>query len=382
MKKKVLLFGGGGRVGTQIIAELLRQGLDVAVVDILDETLLKQKVARTANDSRLAFGPADSSVAVYGEVNVLDRAVVESIIAAESPDLVINYAIPITWDATKRLPNYSRISKAGLGAFTPIQVCAPRVIGEAIASARPGTLYMVGNLPDITVPVLCGYAGATDQARPICGAGNVGLIETAIHRQAAMELDVAISEVEVSLVAHHIHWVAPREPGYLNDAPFLLKVMVGGDDVSERLGDSRELMNRAITRNYESDAGFSSTTGILASRVALALLDDSNQGLRMHTPAPNGMPGGYPVQISAGTIELALPQEWDLAEAEEAMRQSHQRDGLDRIDADGTVHFAQYARDILRDEAGFALPAEVGPGDMAEVGRAQIECLNKLFQRG
>ena len=55
MKKRVLLFGGGGRVGAQIVAELLRRGMDMAVVDIIEEAVLSQKVARIANDSRLAL---------------------------------------------------------------------------------------------------------------------------------------------------------------------------------------------------------------------------------------------------------------------------------------------------------------------------------------
>ena len=379
MAGKVLLFGGGGRVGTRIAAELLRAGLDLAVVDILDDRLLGQKMARTALDSRLASGSADGRVTVYGNVNVLDQGRVEAIIAVERPDLVINYAIPITWDATKRLANYSRISRAGLGAFTPIQVCAPRVIGKAIANAAPDALYMVGNLPDITVPVLCGYARSSRQARPVCGAGNVGLIEAAIHSQLVLERELAPADVKISLVAHHIHWVAPREPGYADDAPFLLKVEVSGEDVTDLLGDSRALMNRAIVDNYEAGAGFSSTTGVLASRVALALLRGGKERELLHTPAPNGMPGGYPVSIGDGTVELALPPDWSPDQAEQAMKQAHGRDGIDRIDADGTVHFAQYAIDVLREEAGIVLPGIVGPGDMEAVGAAQIERLNKLF---
>jgi hypothetical protein len=41
--------------------------------------------------------------------------------------LIFGYAIPFTWDVTKQLPNYSRISRAG-------QVLAPKVLGQAIAA--------------------------------------------------------------------------------------------------------------------------------------------------------------------------------------------------------------------------------------------------------
>ena len=55
---KVLVLGGGGRVGLQITAELLRAGIDVCLVDILPHEVLQQRAGRTLNDSRLAVaGP-------------------------------------------------------------------------------------------------------------------------------------------------------------------------------------------------------------------------------------------------------------------------------------------------------------------------------------
>jgi hypothetical protein len=84
------------------------------------------------------------------------------------------------------------------------------------------------------------------------------------------------------LIAHHIHWVAPREPGYPNHAPFLLKVLCDGEDITENLGDLRALMNRSIVQCYESGAGFSSTTSLLAAQLVLALLDDSVTQHTMH----------------------------------------------------------------------------------------------------
>ena len=114
-----MLLGAGGRVGRQIASEFMRRGLDIVAVDIMDAGLLQQVMARLHNDACLAVGATRSRVAVYGGVNALDEAVVGALLDKERPSLVINYAIPITWDASKRLPNYDRISAAGLGAFTP-----------------------------------------------------------------------------------------------------------------------------------------------------------------------------------------------------------------------------------------------------------------------
>lgn len=376
---KVLILGAAGRVGMQIATELMRRGLDVVLVDILEDRLLGQKAGRLLNDSCLAVGDDVGVVTVYGGVDVLDEHAVTRILVAEQPDLVINYAIPITWDATKRLPNYESISAAGLGAFTPIQVLAPLAVGRAIASSGIETKYMVGNLPDITVPIITAIAASDSVVRPLAGAGNVGLNQVALRRQVAIEREVAFGQVEVSLVSHHVHWVAPREPGYSNEGPFLAAVSIAGVDVSDSFDDLRELMNRGVRNHYESDAAFSSTTGILASKLVLALLDDSVTEHRVHAPAPMGLPGGYPLRIRNGAIELDLPAHWPLEQAIAAMEFCHTLDGVQAIAKDGTVAFTEKARGILRSEIGFELPAVMAPGDIEEVARSQIAALSSLM---
>ncbi len=379
-KKRFMVLGGAGRVGMQIVSEFVRLGHDIVVVDIVADSLLRQKTGRLLNDSRLAMGACTSKVTVYGGVDALDKAAVTSILEKEQPDLVINYAIPITWDAAKGLDNYSRISAAGLGAFTPIQVVTPLLVGQAIAESGIETKYMVGNLPDITSPVITAIARRGGVQQPLAGAGNVALNQVAMRAQVAIERDVDFDDIELSLVSHHVHWVAPREPGYSNEGPFMAKIVIAGEDVTDSFDDLRALMNRGVNNHYESNAAFSSTTGILASRVALALLDDSGRAIHLHSPAPNGLPGGYPLCIQNGKVAVDLPGEWSLDEAVAAMEHCHTLDGVRAIDEDGTVHFTDEALAILPAEVGFELPAAMNPGDIEMVARAQIAALSRLFQ--
>jgi len=370
--KKVLIFGAAGRVGLGLVSELLRQNIDVAAVDNIDETLLSQKLARVVIDNRIAKDPEGSKVSLYGNVDVLDELGVTELLAKEQPNVVVNYAIPFTWDAAKQLDNYDQISRAGLGAFSSIQVLAPRVIARAIALSGISTLFIVGNLPDITIPIIYGTSSNTnsgtgtnqDLALPICGAGNVGLIEAGLRHQIAAEQNVSAADLSISLVAHHIHWVAPREPGYRNDAPFLLKVCLGEKEITS------ELMNRSIVNCYEPGAGFSSTTSRLAAENIMALLDSRPH--QLHVPAPNGLPGGYPVIVQDGVIRLNLPAEWSEEQAIETMYQAHKCDGIDRIGSDGSIYFNPESVDILQKEMGFSLPLIVPPTDLEGVAREQI----------
>lgn len=379
MTHKVIIFGAGGRVGSAVAGELLGRGIDTVLVDLLPQATLEQRAARLCIDRVVAGCVRPGRVAVYGGVDLAEGAVLESILSRERPDLVVNYAIPITWDATRQLPNYDRVSAAGLGAFTPIQLLAPLAVARAMAAAGCDVPLLVGNLPDITAPVLAGMAGRHPLVRPSCGAGNVGLIQAGLQALIEREHALPAAQLSVSLVAHHVHWVAPREPGYANDAPFMLRVESGGRDVTATLGDTRTLLNRAITSNYEPGAAFSSTTGLLASRAVVALLDRSGAQHHLHVPAPGGLPGGYPVTIRYGQIALALPDDWSAVEADVAMRSAQERDGVAGIDADGTVHFSDAARDILRAELAIDLPAAMSPGDIEAVAASQITRLRPLL---
>lgn len=370
--KKILIFGAAGRVGLGLVKALLRHHIDISVADSVEKKRLAEKISRVIVDTRLSYGDVTSQVNVYGNVDVLNEEKVTELLIKEKPDIVVNYAIPFTWDAAKQLPNYDRISRAGLGAFAAVQVIAPKIIAQALAASGIGAKYIVGNLPDITIPIIYGLNEHQQLALPIAGAGNVGLIEAGLKHYIATERQVKIGDLSVFLVAHHVHWVAPREPGYRNDAPFLLKVCYQDNDITEELGDLRELMNRSIVNCYEAGAGFSSTTALLAAKLVLSLLDVEGKIHPLHVPAPNGLPGGYPVTVKNGTINIDLPLEWQHSEAVDLMKQAHQRDGIDKIAEDGSIHFDPQSVAILKKEVGINLPEIVRPGELEMVAKEQI----------
>ena len=351
---------------------LLRYHIDVSVADLIEEKHLAEKMARVTVDLRISNCDITSRIKVYGGIDVLDEGQVTQLLVKEKPDIVVNYAIPFTWDATKQLPNYNRVSAAGLGAFAAVQVLAPKIIAQAIAASEIDAKFIVGNLPDITVPIIYGLQKHQRLALPIAGAGNVGLIEAGLKHTIAIERQLKVKDLSLSLVAHHVHWVAPREPGYPNDAPFLFRVIYQGSDITDELGDLRELMNRSIVNCYEAGAGFSSTTALLAAQLVLSLLDEEGKVHSLHVPAPNGLPGGYPVTVKDGTIDIDLPSQWQPNEAVELMRQAHQRDGIDKIEDDGSIHFNLQSVTILKKEIGMSLPEIVIPSDLETVAKEQI----------
>jgi len=372
-ENKVMVIGAGGRVGLALVGALAGRGMAICAVDRLAQTALESRVNRVVIDAALSSNFPPATPAVIGDIDVLNIEQLTTLIAQESPEVVVNYAIPFTWDAARNLPNYPAISSAGLGAFAPTQLLAPRAIGQAITASGVPAKFVVGNLPDITVPVLHGMAKTQAIAKPVGGAGNVGLIAQALTSCIANDLKLSRRSIQVSLVAHHVHWVAPREPGYPNDAPFLLEVRCNGGDITDQLGDTRDYMNRAINRCYEPGAGFSSTTGLLAAELVYSLVADTEKTVGLHMPAPNGLPGGYPVTISGGDITVALPAGWEMPDAVAAMHQAHRRDGIEKIGEDGSVQFNAESVAIMQKELGIALPEIVRPDDLDDVAREQIK---------
>jgi hypothetical protein len=62
----------------------------------------------------------------------------------------------------------------------------------------------------------------------------------------------------------------------------------------------------------------------------MALLFDT--GMYCDSPGPNGLPGGYPVRLSAKGAEVILPEELTLDEAVKMNAESGRLDGIERIE--------------------------------------------------
>jgi hypothetical protein len=58
-----------------------------------------------------------------------------------------------------------------------------------------------------------------------------------------------------------------------------------------------------------------------------------------HAPAPNGLPGGYPVRISRRGVELDLPPDLGRDEAIAVNERAAAFDGIERVEPDGTIVF-------------------------------------------
>ena len=262
------------------------------------------------------------------------------------PSVVINCAVMHTWHLIRKLPPeiYSKISSATLGAWLPVQLNLAYKLAQAIKQSGMNPHYINTSLSCLTNPVL-GKLGMA----PTIGIGNIDLIAPAVQTLVANELRVARGDITIYMVAHHQHWVYPREAGYKKGAPYYLKVMLRDKDITKKF-DTDRLMFDGV-RLYPPGIDFTTVSASSTIKNLMALLFDT--GIVTHSPGPKGLPGGYPVRLSAKGAEVVLPEELSLEEAIRINEKAQWYDGIAKIEDDGTVVFSDYAPPIMKEMLGF-----------------------------
>ena len=81
-------------------------------------------------------------------------------------------------------------------------------------------------------------------------------------------------------------------------------------------------------------------------KIILGILFDTKE--LGHAPGPNGLPGGYPVKLSAGGVEVFLPEGLTLDEAIRINNEGQIFDGVESIEKDGTVVLTDKSAGIFK----------------------------------
>lgn len=345
MHAKIMIVGLGD-LGSVFLDLLLRMPETVEVV------VATRNIARAADRCNLAQLAAIAQGSRSGvrlvRLDLDDVAATAKTIAAERPEILLSTATMATWWLPDLLPpdDARAIRRAGFGVWLPVHLAPTLRLMRAVREAHYNGFVLTAPYPDVVNHVL-GKVGLA----PTAGIGNVAEIVPKLVRGAAAALYYPPEQVQISLVAHHAlvsyaYRSTPLQPG---DAvpPFILRVLKDERDVSGEL-DLRSLM-LAPEPMTEGRA-----THLLTASTAIPLIRAllQEKPVPMHTPSPNGLPGGYPIIASNRGVELALDS-IPLADAVAANTEAQRFDGVDRILDDGTV--------ILNPENVQQLQSVLGP---------------------
>ncbi len=337
-----MLIGLGGLGGVLLEMLAREKGLAriIAVSRNEDRGIARCNLARLGAMAQ-GYNPAIS----FMPLDLNDKEAVAETIHRENPDLILSTATMQTWWLPNLLPpaQAAIIRNAGFGVWLPVHLTLTLKLMEAVREADYEGLVLTTPFPDVVNHIL----DRLDLA-PTCGIGSLDQIVPKIRLLAAERLGAPLGGVRVILVAHHALQSAVFGEATGEIPPYFLRVDYGGQDVTQAIG-ADELLLAPYTLPSGPTTHF--LTAGSAMRLIRALL--SKEGDFLHAPAPNGLPGGYPIIASSEGVQLAPIRDLPLAEAIAINEQSHRFDGIEYIEADGTAIFQPEAAGILRSTLGY-----------------------------
>jgi hypothetical protein len=268
-------------------------------------------------------------------LDALRQEQVTELLARISPELVVAAAaLRSPWALVGRDDAASRgVAAAGLALRLPYQL--PVVLTVMRAARAAGYHGPIANLsfPDVTGPILRRLGLA-----PTVGLGNAGMV--LLRVRAALRTGAPDAELPlVRVLGQHSQVYAvmqAREPVSPDER---CRVYVGEEG---RRNDGLAYQAPAMVPGV----GYNAVTAAATLPVLEALLPGAAP-LRWSTPAPGGLPGGYPVRIASGSVALDLPPELTPALAIAFNERMGRADGVERIDEDGTVHFTSACHEAI-----------------------------------
>ena len=307
-----------------------------------------------------------------------DQDTVAEIVHREAPDIIFSTATMQTWWLPDLLPpeQAAVIKGAGFGMWLPVHLTLTLKLMAALRDAAYPGVTLTAPYPDVVNCVLgrLGSGNGLDLA-PTCGVGNVDEIVPKVRLLAAQRLGAPPDAVGVLLVGHHSLNAAVFGAPTGDIPPYFLRVEHGGQDVTEAIRADELLL-----APYPLPPGPAShfLTAGCTVRLIRAFLSDSETLL--HAPAPNGLPGGYPVIVSSSGVRPARIEGLTLAEAVAINERSHRFDGIERIETDGTVIFCPEAADVLRTELGYDCD-RLAPDESEERAKELIALFREYAER-
>jgi len=267
------------------------------------------------------------------------------LVAHEQPDIVLSTATRQTWWLPDLLPaeQAARLRRVRFGVWLPLHLGLTLQLMRGLRAAGYRGVTLTAPFPDVVNAVLDKMGLAPD-----CGVGNVEEIATKIRLTAARNLRQPVENLRVTLVAHHALVSRAFEGSTGELPPYFLRVFCGDDDVTGIAGGEHLLR---VPYPLPPGPAINFLTAGCTVRLIRALCHETETPV--HAPAPDGLPGGYPLLVSSQGIRLAPVAGLTYEEAVALNEASHRFDGIERIQPDGTVIFCPEDAGILHAALGY-----------------------------
>ena len=267
-----------------------------------------------------------------------------------NPTIICNGTTLQSWWVVNELPLDVNAklyrNKCALGPWLAMHLALSYKLMKAVKMAGIDTYVVNTSYPDVTNASLA-KVGLT----PTIGAGNMDLSIPYFQKVTSELLKVPIGNVSVELIAHHYHAYYWCRYGTGVEAPFYLRIYVGHEDVTTKLGNIKKLIAELPKRAMRPAGrhGQFVVAGSVAKNI-MAIYNDT--GEITHSPGPQGLEGGYPVKLSRRGSEVVLPRGMTLKQARELNVKAQAYDGIKKVRDNGDIVVTDEAYDTFKEMMG------------------------------
>ncbi|MHC0430286.1 hypothetical protein ACX6XY_08855 [Streptomyces sp. O3] len=342
--RPLIMLVGMGDLSAQVLTMLLSNPATNRVVLAGRDTEAIRRRGNLAHFTATNLGHTGSVDTVHMDLH--DVAASAETLARVRPDIVFMGASLQSWRRITELPPevFEELDQAQFGPWLPMHLTLNHLLMQALRQSGTAPKVVNAAFPDAVGPVLA--AAGLPQT---LGIGNVANIIPALTHGTAHLLGADPARVELRLVAQHYfsHYV-PRA-GDAGQGAYHLSASLDGHPVEVSHEDLFRQLNGRLKRLGGVPGQL--LTASSAVRVLTAMATDSH--LLAHAPAPGGLPGGYPVRVGRDGGTLDLPAGLTREQAIRINEQCQAADGIERIDADGTVTFTEPEMAVMRRLLGY-----------------------------
>jgi len=337
-KERIMLVGIGELGGIVLEYMAMIPGIcDIITADVNQDWGFRKTNSAILGASYVGLYPHIE----FHRIDLLNIEQMAEMLEAIDPTIIYNATTMQSWWVVNELPPDvgARLYKdrCGLGPWAAMHLALISKLMKAVKVSGIDTYVVNASFPDVTNPSLARVGLA-----PTTGIGNMDLSVPYIRKAAAELLNVPMSNVSIEMVAHHYHCYHWCRSGTGYDAPHYLRVYVGQEDVTAKLGDMRQFIAE-LPKRAMRPAGRHGQFVVAASSVKDIMAIFNDTGELTHAPGPQGLEGGYPVRLSRKGAEVAPPKGMTVEQARDIMLQAQQYDGVQEIKGNGDV--------VLTDEA-------------------------------
>jgi hypothetical protein len=223
---------------------------------------------------------------------------------------------------------------AGNAVVVPLQVALVKRVAIIAKAMTPAPVIVNACFPDHVNPILK-YL----QLPIACGIGNVAMFAGCLKSRYPQP------EHKVQIIGHLYHYfkILGKTHKPELDGP---RVWIDGKEIQDVENTLRDSFYDLRSVNSLGKI-INELVGTVSAEVLLALLGDTP--VYTHVPGANGLPGGYPVKIYSGRVELDLPADCTEAEAIALNAQGAYDMGTAVINAEGFSAYSTTATEALQE---------------------------------